>query len=304
MSSVLLALLMLLPLGPAGRGDEIDDAIASLEKAIKEKAKPDMKHFVSLLGDKYAGAKPEQKKAILKLDGVVLNQADQELKVGLYGAIKPVDDEGPQTWKVYCLDKRDGRLRWEQTAASGAPRIKRHTKSTHANSTLAADAKRIVAMFGSEGLYAFDWKGKPLWKKDLGVLDSGFYMVPPAQWGFGSSPILHDDKVFVLADVQKDAFLAAFDAATGRELWRTPRADVPTWGTPTIVEADGAVQVVVNGWKHIGAYDAATGRELWKMTGLGDIPVPTPVFAHGLVFITNAHGPGAPVKTAIPAGTR
>ena len=66
MSPVLFALLMVLPCNvPATYVDEVDDAIASLEKAIKEKAKPDIKHFVSLLGDKYAGAKPEQKKTIL-----------------------------------------------------------------------------------------------------------------------------------------------------------------------------------------------------------------------------------------------
>jgi outer membrane protein assembly factor BamB len=31
------------------------------------------------------------------------------------------------------------------------------------------------------------------------------------------------------------------------------------------------------------------------LNGGGDIPVPTPIVGHGLVFITNAHGPGAPV---------
>jgi outer membrane protein assembly factor BamB len=231
----------------------------------------------------------------------VSGRAEQELKVGLYGDIRPVDDEGAQTWKVYCLDKRDGRIRWEQTAYAGPPRIKRHTKSTHANSTLATDGRHLVALFGSEGLYTFDLKGRLLWKKDLGVLDAGFYMVPPAQWGFGSSPIVHDGKAFVLADVQKDSFLAAFDAATGRELWRTPRSDVPTWGTPTIVEADGGAQLVVNGWKQIAGYDPATGRELWRMRGLGDIPVPTPFAAHGLVFITNAHGPGSPIYAVRPS---
>ena len=114
------------------------------------------------------------------------------------------------------------------------PKVKRHTKSTHANSTLATDGERLVAFFGSEGLYAYDMKGTLLWKKDLGVLDAGFFQVPEAQWETGSSPILHDGVVVVQADVQKGSFLAAFDAKNGKELWRTPRADVPTWGTPTV----------------------------------------------------------------------
>ena len=49
-------------------------------------------------------------------------------------------------------------------------------------------------------------------------MDSGFFMVPTAQWGFASSPIIHDGKVLVLCDVQKDSFLAAFDLAVAAAL--------------------------------------------------------------------------------------
>jgi len=108
-------------------------------------------------------------------------------------------------------------------------------------------------------------------------------MVPAAQWGFASSPVIYGDKVIVQADVQKDSFLGAFDIETGKELWRTPRNDVPTFGTPAVAPytAGGARrwQVVVNGWKHIGGYDLETGKELWRLKGGGDIPVPTPVSA-------------------------
>ena len=96
-------------------------------------------------------------------------------------------------------------------------------------------------------------------------------------------------------DVQKGSFLGAFDARDGRELWRTPRADVPTWSTPAVHEVGGRTQLVVNGWRHIGAYDFKTGKEVWRLTGGGDIPVPTPVVQDGLIYITNAHGPQAPV---------
>ena len=220
---------------------------------------------------------------------------DPELRVGLYSDIDPVRDDTVHTYKVACLDKETGAVRWERTARSGVPRVKRHTKSTHANPTLAIDGRRLVASFGSEGLYAYDLAGRLLWKKDLGVLDSGFFRVPEAQWGFASSPVIHEGRLIVQADVQKDSFLAAFDAATGRELWRTPRADVPTFSTPTVHAEAGSAQVIVNGWKHIGGYDAATGKERWRLAGGGDIPVPTPVVADGLVFITSAHGSQAPI---------
>jgi outer membrane protein assembly factor BamB len=150
-------------------------------------------------------------------------------------------------------------------------------------------------MLGSEGLHAFDLNGKLLWKDDLGVLDSGFYMVPAAQWGFSSSPVIHEGVVIIQADVQKNSFLAAFDVKTGKELWRTPRADVPTFSTPTVHRVGSQTQILVNGWKHMGAYDFKTGKEIWKLGGGGDIPVPTPVVGHGLVFLTNSHGGRSPI---------
>lgn len=225
----------------------------------------------------------------------ISGRPDTPLRVGLYGDIAPVDDASEHQWKVYCLDARSGAVRFERTAAKGVPRIKRHPKSTHASATMAADGEHLIAMFGSEGLFAFDREGKLLWEKDLGVLDSGFFSVPDAQWGFASSPVIHDGKLLIQADVQKDSFLAAFDVKTGRELWRTPRADVPTWSTPTVHMAGGHAQVLANGFKHIGGYDLETGKEIWRMRGGGDIPVPTPIAAHGLLFFTNAHGSQAPI---------
>jgi outer membrane protein assembly factor BamB len=225
---------------------------------------------------------------------------DDSLKVGLYGNITPVEDATAKVWTVFCLDKRTGRVAWQRDLHRGVPAIKRHTKATHANSTLATDGTRIVAFLGSEGLHALDMKGKALWKQDLGVLDSGFFRVPEAQWGFASSPVLADGLVVVQADVQKGSFVAAFDAATGKERWRAPRADVPTWSTPAVVRTGTTAQVVVNGFKHAGGYDLATGRELWRLTTTGDIPVPTPIHAGGLIILTNAHGPGSPIYAIRP----
>ncbi len=225
----------------------------------------------------------------------ISGQTNPNLRVGLYGDIKSVEDDTSHKWMVYCLDKRTGKILWEQVAYTGVPKIKRHPKATHASSTPATDGKRVVAMFGSEGLFCYDMKGKLLWKKDLGMLDSGFFMVPAAQWGFGSSPIIFEDKIFLQCDVQKGSFVAAFSIKDGRELWRTPRQDVPTWSSPTIHRSGNRTLLLLNGYKHIGGYDAATGKEVWRLQGGGDIPVPTPIVAHDLVFITNAHGRMAPI---------
>jgi outer membrane protein assembly factor BamB len=75
---------------------------------------------------------------------------------------------------------------------------------------------------------------------------------------------------------------------------------VPTWSTPAIVEGPSRVELVVNGYKHTGGYDVLTGQELWRISGGGDIPVPTPISAHGLTFLSSAHGLLAPLYAVRP----
>jgi len=223
------------------------------------------------------------------------------LRVGLYGDGNSADDNGEQSWMVYCLDKRTGKVLWERTAYKGMPRSKRHTKGTHANTTVAVDGKRVIAFFGSEGLYAFDMEGKQLWKKDFGVIDQG----PKGydfSWGFSSSPVLFEDKVIVQCDDRNQPFAAALSATDGKELWRTSRSGVSNhgWATPGVVRAGNIGQVVLNAWPYIVSYDLATGKERWRLKSEGDIPVPTPIYAEGLIYVTNAHGGPAPLYAIKP----
>lgn len=225
----------------------------------------------------------------------ISGRSDASLRVGLYGDIASVPDDSEHRWVLSCLDARTGRTLWDREVHKGVPKVKRHTKATHANATPATDGRHVVVMLGSEGLHCYTVDGERLWSRDFGVLDSGYYMVPDAQWEFASSPVIAGDRVIVQCDVQKNSFIAAHALADGRELWRVPRQDVPTWSTPTVHHAPQRDQVIVNGLRHIGGYDLATGKELWRMNGGGDIPVPTPVVADGLAFIANAHGFSAPL---------
>ena len=88
----------------------------------------------------------------LFVTSAVTEEKDPQLRVGLYGDITPVANDPEHRWLVYCLDKRTGKPLWEKEACRGVPKVKRHTKATHANATPATDGKHVVAFFGSEGL--------------------------------------------------------------------------------------------------------------------------------------------------------
>jgi outer membrane protein assembly factor BamB len=225
------------------------------------------------------------------------------LKVGLYGEPESAADDDIQQWRVFCLNKRTGEILWDKTAHEGVPKLKRHPKATHANCTMATDGANVVAFFGSEGLYCYDMDGHPRWQKDWGSLrtspmvydDAPFPQGADLEWGFASSPIIYNHRVFVQCDVLTNGFVAALDLADGKEVWRTRRDDTATWSTPNVCAEGLRPQLIVNGWKHMGGYDLGTGEEIWRMSGGGDCPVPTPIIWNGLVFLMSAHGPRRPI---------
>jgi len=233
----------------------------------------------------------------------VSSRDDATFKPGLYGEGTASEDRSVHKWIVMAFDAKTGRALWRQTAFEGAPREKRHIKSTYASATPATDGRILVAFFGSQGLYAYSVDGKLLWKKDLGHLDVGAYDIPSYEWGTASSPVIHDGKVIVQVDTSKDDYLLALEAKTGRELWRTPREELPSWGTPTVVTAAGRTEIVTNSSNFVYGYDIESGRELWRLGGSSQITAPTPIFTPEAIIVTSGRRPTAPILAIKPGAT-
>lgn len=227
---------------------------------------------------------------------------EQELRTGLSGDVATVTDEAVNTWKVIALDAASGEVVWERDAGSEVPAFERHWKSTQANSTPATDGNRVVAVFPGIGMVCYDLDGEPAWRADPGPLDSGWFYDPSYQWGFGSSPVFFEGLVILQVDVQGDSYVAAWESATGREVWRTAREDaVPGWSTPVTVPAGEGHELVANG-RTIRAYDPRTGEELWSLGPNSELPIATPVAAPGAVFVSAGYPPVRPIYAVRPGG--
>ncbi len=227
----------------------------------------------------------------------------KDFRVGAYGDVEPSKDLAKHTWKVICLDKKSGKTLWEQVAHQGVPKSKRHTKNTQASPTAATDGKYVAAWFGSEGLYVYDVNGNLMWKKDLGIMNSGWFFDVDYEWGVASSPIIWNGLVILQNDMQTDSHIVAFDVKTGQQKWRTSRqGEIPSWGTPTVFESKGAdgkvrYELVTNATKAIRGYDPATGKELWHMTGKNfnsETTASTPIGAD-TIYIVNGYPPVFPL---------
>ncbi|HEX5081211.1 MAG TPA: PQQ-binding-like beta-propeller repeat protein [Blastocatellia bacterium] len=222
---------------------------------------------------------------------------------GLYGDGDASQDRSTQKWMIYAVDKRTGKILWDRVAYEGAPREKRHMKSTYASSTPATDGRIVVAWFGSQGVYAYDVNGRFLWKADLGRLNLGAYDIPTYEWGTASSPVIWNNLVILQCDTQDDSFLLALDADTGKQVWKTDRDEIPSWGTPTVAMTSAGPELVTNASNYIRGYDPRTGKELWRLGRSSKITAPTPLFADDKFVIASGRAPERPIFV-VKAGAR
>ena len=104
-------------------------------------------------------------------------------------------------------------------------------------------------------------------------------------------------------DIQKGSFVAAFRAKDGEPVWRTERDEIPSWPTPTVAEIDGKAELVTHATKFIRGYDPPTGQELWRLGPNSEVTAPTPIVAHGLVYVTNGYRGIQPIYAIRLGGT-
>ena len=233
----------------------------------------------------------------------ISSKGNATFKPGLYGDGDASEDRTAHKWVLYAIDKRTGKIEWDRIAFEGEPRNKRHIKSTYASASPATDGRIVVAWFGSQGVFAYDVTGKPLWQVDVGRVDMGAYDIPAFEWGPASSPIIWNDMVIVQVDTQADSFLLALDAATGKTVWKTDREELPSWGTPTVISTPKGDELVTNASNYIRGYDPRTGKELWKLGGSSKITAPTPFVADGHIVVASGRRPERPLFV-LRAGSR
>ncbi len=236
------------------------------------------------------------------LTTAVSDNPDSIFVHGLDGRIDRRSDRAEHRFLAYSLSATTGEILWEREAYRGVPKIQRHPKNSYASPTPVTDGRHVIAYFGSEGLYAYDFEGNLLWKRDLGTIDAGASYDDTYDWGVGSSPAIYRGMVFVIADSQAGSFLAAYDVATGEPVWRVDRKVISSFSTPLIHEGDKRVELVTNGAEIMHGYDPLTGRELWHLAGSSKNTTPTPIAGRGLFFITSGYRIN-PIFAVIPGGS-
>jgi outer membrane protein assembly factor BamB len=194
-------------------------------------------------------------------------------------------------WVVHDIDFDTGRIRWEREIRAAVPLQPVHQKNSFASETPVTDGERVYVYLGYIGLFAFDLNGTPVWSKPLDApkMRSG--------WGTASSPVLHDGRIYVVSDNDDRSFVAAFDARTGNQIWRTEReGEGSNWSTPFVWQNDRRTELVTTGTRKVRSYDT-DGRLLWELAGMTSIHAVTPVAGQGLLFVSSGYFPDNPRPT-------
>jgi outer membrane protein assembly factor BamB len=208
---------------------------------------------------------------------------------------------------LICLDAATGRQAWQREIAAQAS--KTHKKNTLASSTPATDEKNVYAVFWDGKnihLHAYTLDGKPVWQRDLGAWIQG----RRGNHGAGLSPVVYGGRVFVNNDQDDTAALLAFDAASGKPLWKAPRkAFGACYSSPFLLERPGEpARLICGSTQGLSAYDPAGGKETWKWewdwagTRMPLRTVGSPIYHQGMVFLTSGDGAGDRAMAAVPLG--
>ncbi len=262
--------------GPGGRGISAENGIPAqwdLSKNVRWKVEvPGLGHSSPIV---YGNR-------IFVTTAVSSDPKEDNWQKGFFsGERKP--DKAEIAWAVLCYDRDTGKRLWQQTAVRKLPAAARHTKNSYASQTPVTDGAYVYAFFGDQGMYCYDFSGKLIWSRDLGVFNMR------NGWGLGSSPVLYKNLVIQTCDQETgQSFIIALDKKNGKTVWKTDRDELSSWSTPYLYLDGPRAELIVNATRAIRSYEPETGKLLWECRGPAtSITVPTPTSTHGLIVVSS-----------------
>lgn len=210
---------------------------------------------------------------------------------------------------LWCLDRTKGTVLWKKPLGAGDAKMRKQNMSSPSPVT---DGRNVWTLTGTGVLKAFDFKGNELWTRDIQKEYGKFGL----NWGFASSPLLHEDSLYVpvLHGMRTDdpSYILRINKTTGATTWRVERPtqaiqeSPDSYITPMLLRHNGTIELIISGGDCVTGHDLATGKELWRAYGLNPTNDPfyrivnSPVVADGMIYAGAKNKP----YLAIRAGGR
>ena len=206
---------------------------------------------------------------------------------------------GNVTFLVSAVDRRNGRAVWEFAMPAEGPLPAVHEKHNLASPSPVTDGERVYAWFGTGQIAAVDLSGKLVWKKHLGATYGPFEI----NWGHGSSPVVHNNRLILLCYHERGSYLLSLDARTGEVQWKADApSGVTSYSTPLVLSAAGRNEIVVNSSAGVSGHDFLSGERRWYIEEPNRFPIPTPVFHDGIIYTSRGYR-SSPFMAIRPGGS-
>lgn len=205
---------------------------------------------------------------------------------------------------LYCFNQSSGKQLWVRTVSVDA-KMPTHKTNPYGGTTPAADGERVIVWHATGGLYCYDFTGNEVWHRDLGEFRH--------MWGYGTSPIIHKDKVILHTGPGEQVFVAAFDLKNGKTIWKTEEPlegngernasgkYMGSWSTPIVTKVNGDDQIIVTMPTRVVAYNPNDGKIIWYCDGVrhnkGDLAYSSPMISGDICVVTGGfNGPALAVR--------
>jgi outer membrane protein assembly factor BamB len=216
--------------------------------------------------------------------------------------------DGENIW-LWAVGRQSGEVLWQRMLSDGDHKERKQNMSSPSPVT---DGEHVWVMTGTGKLRAFDFEGQEVWGRDIQA-DYGDFGL---NWGYASSPLLHEDALYVqvLHGMKTDdpSYVLRIDKATGETVWRIERPtnaireSPDSYTTPALLQYDGVTEIVITGGDVVTGHDPGTGAELWRVDGLNPENIPwyrivaSPIINEGIIYAPTRVKP----LLAIKAGGR
>ena len=214
------------------------------------------------------------------------------------GAAQSAADPGTTVFVVEAFARETGKRVWERRLDADGTLTPVHDKHNLASPSPVTDGTLVYAWFGTGQIAALSRDGRVAWQRHLGKEISPYDI----NWGHSSSPVLYGDLLILLSDHAPASYLLALDKKTGKERWKADRGKGrSSYSTPLVVEGPSGAELIVNSNERLDAYNPQTGELLWHTGESNRFPVPSPVFAGGVIYASRGYRSG-PYMALRPGG--
>ena len=202
-------------------------------------------------------------------------------------------EDGTELFAV-CVDLQSGQIEHDLRVFEIAEPEYCHPTNSYASCSPYVEEGRVYVHFGTHGTACLDTQtGETLWERN--DLHCDHFRGP------ASSPIVHENSLFVAFDGIDVQFFVALDKRTGKTIWRRNRDEdidygtddgdyKKAYGTATMIRVGNQWQLISPTAMETIAYDPDDGHTLWHVRHEGTNAAARPFYDNGLVYLSAGGG--------------